>query len=369
MTGDHPWKLTLVGDMILQDGETEGAVGEEIYSLFSRSDLLIGNLEGPVTERGIPADKAIAFRMPPESLRVLQHLGFDALTRANNHALDYGIDGLKDTTKLLDQAGVPHCGAGLNLEEATRPCFLDGRGVRVGLLSYCSAIPSGYSATHERPGVAPIRIQQAYHIDGVQTEEQPGMVPYVFTWAVEADVERALEVVRATRAQCDLLIVALHWGVPPMWTASFQGRIAQYQQPLAHKLIDAGVDIIVGHHPHTVQGIEVYRGGLILYSVGNFIYHPHPVEYRNECRRPSPASALTIRRPDELWQSAVFCLSLYGVKLTELQLVPVALDRKGTPQLASDYERAVVLERIRTASEEVTGEAPPLGPDGRLSLE
>src|SRR5699024_11515846 len=114
-------------------------------------------------------------------------------------------------------------------------------------------------------GVAPIKAESKFYIDNVALEEQPGMSPWVETKIKEKDLEFACNKMKALKKNVDFLIIQIHWGIPNGWNASFQSHLADYQQPLAHKLIDAGADLIIGHHPHVVHGIERYKGGLIAY--------------------------------------------------------------------------------------------------------
>ena len=361
--------IVVTGDMILQEGRSGRTLDKDTLAIFGSADLRLGNLEGPVTTGGFPADKAKAFRMPPESVEFLQEYGFDVVTRANNHALDYGIRGLRDTTSILEYHGIGHCGAGETLAAATEPFRAEVGHLSVAILSFCSALPSGYAATAERPGVAPIRIHQAYHVDGVQAEEQPGMAPYVFTWPEERDLQRALTLVAAVREKADLVIVCIHWGVPPMWMAPFQGTLANYQQPLGRQIIDAGADLIVGHHAHTLHGIEVYKGRPILYSVGNFLYQKARLEYSPESYRPAPLSPRDVRRPTELMESAVFNVALHEGKISGITMYPIMIDGNGLARRANFDAEQRIIDRVQDHSALIAPDGPMVDAHGHLDVD
>jgi hypothetical protein len=344
----NKWSIALAGDIILQKGRSSTEnVDSTIVNRLMWANIRIGNLEGPITERGFPADKSISIRMPAESVQTVKDYGFDLLTRANNHACDYGWEGLADTTSLLDQVGILHCGAGMNIQEAMRPAYLEVAGLRVAVLSFCCALPPGFGATPKRPGVAPIRILQSFCLDGVAAEGQPGMAPFVFTWPVSDHVERAIEAVSRAKGSADMVLVCLHWGVVPIWLSPAQGLLAQYQQPLAHTLIDAGADCLVGHHSHTVQGIEIYHGKPVLYSLGNFACQLQKLDRSILRERPSPTSAITVDRPGELKQGAIFHMFFIGTSFKGMKLFPFSIDEEGIPRPAEPPVQKSIIDRIK----------------------
>ena len=116
-----------------------------------------------------------------------------------------------------------------------------------------------------------MRVRTRFETDVSITDEQPGTSPYVHTEVVGGDLAQAVTAVRDARGRSDVVVVSVHWGVPPGWAAPFQGVLAGYQRPAAHALIDAGADLILGHHPHTLHGVEIYKDRPICYSLGNFI--------------------------------------------------------------------------------------------------
>ena len=238
--------ISLVGDVLLAAGvekyiQSQGHdyPWQEVRPILAGSDFVLGNLECAVATGGEPMeDKQYTFRAHPGVLAGAARTGVNILTLANNHILDFGRQALLETTANLDNYGIKHTGAGINLEQATRPVIIEKNGVRLGVLAYTMIFPEGWwVAGPSNPGIA-----SGHDLNGM------------------------IAGVKALRSQVDLLVVSIHWG----------DELADYPRPqeqiLAYKLVDAGTDIVFGHHPHVLQGLEYYNGGLVAYSAGNFIF-------------------------------------------------------------------------------------------------
>lgn len=268
--GETPWAV-VTGDIVMlrpSDGCDSRLVG-----MFRSADVTFANLEAPLTARGAPAEKAATHRAPTVSAEWLKTLGITAVTVANNHCLDYGLEGLSDTLAALDAAGISHVGAGATAENALAALLVPSEHGTLALLGLSASLPPGFAASEHRPGVAPLRVLQQVALDPALAAEQPGMAPYVHTAVHGPDLEAACAAVRAARGSADLVVVAVHWGIPHGFAASSYGQLADYQGPAGRALIDAGADLVIGHHPHVVHPIEIYSGGLIAYSVGNLMFH------------------------------------------------------------------------------------------------
>jgi poly-gamma-glutamate synthesis protein (capsule biosynthesis protein) len=223
---------------LLDDRGADWPFGEVLPVLRS-TDLLVGNLESPFLSdtTGItPAEKTYTFAVPPARVETLTAGGFDLVGLANNHILDYGPAGLFETWTVLDSAGIAHVGTGLDRAGAHTHTTLDRMGRRVAFLAYSHTFPEEFWATSDRPGTA--------HA---------------------SDEGLAREVGRAAAA-ADLVVVMFHWG------GELLEEPREYQRILARIAIDNGADLVIGHHPHTIQPLEWYRGRLIAYSLGNFIF-------------------------------------------------------------------------------------------------
>lgn len=303
--------------------------------VLRQADLVVGNLEVVLTNQCRPCEKTSVLRASPDLADEYGRLGVDGWSLATNHALDYGISGLNDTLGAMSAAQLRHAGAGMTIDEAMTPAQLQARsGESVAFLNFCSALPTGSAATPNKPGVAPIRIDQSFEFDGPRLEEQPGSPPAVRSTARESDLARAEAAVAAARRHNDVVIVGIHWGVAWCFLPANQGPLAEYQQPLAHRLIDAGADIIVGHHPHAVHGIEYYGEGVILYSTGNFIFHDTTLPPPSE-RRPVVTSLKPILRSGPWYKSAIFAVDGAPGRFT-VDAIPLELTEEGEPVLATE---------------------------------
>ncbi|GAA0133821.1 CapA family protein [Paenibacillus sp. YSY-4.3] len=212
---------------------------EYIRELFEGDDLSVLNLETPVTDRGTPAeDKSFVFKAPPKALSPMREAGVDAVNLANNHTLDQGIEGLLDTMKHLQDNKIHYFGAGKNKQEAYAPVYLERKGIKIALCGFSRVIPQAdWAAGKNKPGLA-----------------------------VAYDPAEAVKAIQSARQNADLVIVVTHWG------KERTTELEKHQSSLAHAFIDAGADLVVGGHPHVLQGMEYYKGKWIIYSTGNFIF-------------------------------------------------------------------------------------------------
>lgn len=211
---------------------------ENVRPWLATADVALGNLEGPLTNRGdLLVEKKYRFRSPPGKVApALAAAGFDVLSLANNHSLDWGVVGMQDTISAVRQHGMEVIGAGNNAREARTPVIVERKGIKMAFLGYTLTFPEEFWAGSNRPGAA----------FGHETH-------------VRADVQ-------AARKKADIVIVSFHWG------REGSTELRPYQPQLAHAAIDAGAALVVGHHPHILQGVERYKDGLIFYSLGNFVF-------------------------------------------------------------------------------------------------
>jgi poly-gamma-glutamate synthesis protein (capsule biosynthesis protein) len=232
---------------------------ELVRPTLAAVDLRFANCERQYSARGTASESSPHGRQPPEMAQIFTDCGFDAVTIANNHMFDYGPEALLDTRALLLAKGIAVTGAGRDLDEARQPAIVAKNGIEVGFLGYCSVIPEGGEAGPNKVGIAPLRVTTSYEGRG------PHASPRVITRPHESDMKMILDDVAALRRRVDIVVVAFHWGV--IWVPRV---IADYQQIAAHACIDAGADLILGHHAHVPKAIEVYKGKAIFYSLSNF---------------------------------------------------------------------------------------------------
>ena len=220
-------------------GGIHGVLDEAYRDEISRADIYMANQEFPFSDRGTPApDKQFTFRVPPERVSMMHELGIDIVTIANNHTLDYGTDALVDTCTTLENAGIPYVGAGANMDRAKQLETIEVRGRTIGFLAASRVYPdTSWVANSKKPGMV------------------SGYDPSILIKEIEAAGE-----------YCDYLVVYMHWGIER------DEKPQEYQRTLGRQLIDAGADLVIGSHPHVLQGIEYYQGKPIVYSLGNFIF-------------------------------------------------------------------------------------------------
>lgn len=274
---------------------------------LAAADLAFGNFEGAMSAREVPLHGRVTrFVSRPRALEGLRAAGVDFLSLANNHSGDYGSKVLLETIASLKGAGIATAGAGATDAQAHEPAVVVRRGVRFAFLAF-NAIVGGRPATPERPGVATIHMRPWYPID-------------------EADLDRMTADVARARSVADVVIVIPHWGQEYVAVPNAD------QRRVARALVDAGADLVVGSHPHWVQGAEVWSGGLIAYSLGNFV-----------C--------------DQTWsvetqQGAALELTFWGAKLVAASFVPVGIENAFRPRFLDDDEGAAILRRIWNAGGE-----------------
>ncbi len=244
--------IALVGDIMLDD--TPGKVikqGRDPFASFApilrSADIRLGNLECVVATKGTPEpDKPYTFRAHPRALKMLKRY-FDAVTLANNHSGDFGPIAFNEMLGLLSAQGIAYFGGGRNLEEAHTPLIVERNGLRVAFLGYDEFFPRSFEADYDKPGIA------------WSEDEQ-----------VRLDITSARSIYHA-----DIVIPIMHWG----WEHEPLSSVRQRQ--LAHLMIDAGADAVVGGHPHVTQDAEIYQGKPIIYSLGNFLFDSFTSEENN----------------------------------------------------------------------------------------
>jgi poly-gamma-glutamate capsule biosynthesis protein CapA/YwtB (metallophosphatase superfamily) len=268
----HPSNPTLLilGDTNIQNRADPGSAFVNVSDLLSSADMIFGHLEGPLAE---PSEDRNAPDIPHKpgwrhSGRkvgpALKAAGYEAVSCASN--VSYPASAALSSVRVLDEVGILHCGAGATLEEARRPAIIVRDNLRIGFLSYTSVFwPSNHAAGQSTPGCATIRAYEAFQ-PGPRAVEMPGGDPIVRTFADTKELDAMRRDVRALRESVDIVALSCHWGV------SARIEPVDYQKEIARAAIDAGADIVFGHHPHEVQGAEIYRGKPIFYSLGNFAF-------------------------------------------------------------------------------------------------
>lgn len=259
---DNDITLLMVGDIILDEPDP-GPLFDPCRAVLAAGDVVIGHVEVPHTRRGseqstdVPAPPA-----DPANLKALAQAGFHVATLAGNHIADCGPAGIEDTVATLQGLGIATTGADANLARARRPAVIKHKDVRIGVLSYNCVGPRESWATSRKAGCAYVKVLTHYELDYAS----PGGPPNIYTFAAPESLAAMEDDVAALRRQVDAVVVAFHKGV-----GHTPAKIEMYEGPVSRAAIDAGADVVIGHHAHIMRGIELYRGKPIYHGLGNFV--------------------------------------------------------------------------------------------------
>lgn len=233
------------------------------------ADFSFGQLETTISDGGaIVPNARLAMRAPSAMAAAAKQAGFDIMSFAGNHCLDWGYAAFDDTLRHAEEAGLALCGAGATLSDALRPAFFDAAGTTIAVVAASAILPEGYAATPRKAGCAPLRAHTVYE----QIEhDQPGTPARTRTYPNRDDLAAICAAIREASTRADIVLLSVHWGLHMV-----EAELADYQRIAAHAAIDAGAAAILGHHPHILKAVELYRGRPIFYSLGNFaIEQPH----------------------------------------------------------------------------------------------
>jgi poly-gamma-glutamate capsule biosynthesis protein CapA/YwtB (metallophosphatase superfamily) len=286
---DQPLRILFVGDIMLDGGPGHivtngGDPFTKVAPVLADADLTIGNLECAIVKQGHAVDKPYTFRGPAAALPLLKR-HFSAVSLANNHSGDWGRKGFATGLELLRETKLPYFGGGANARDARKPLVLTAAGRRVALLGYNDYPPRSFAAGPATPGTA---------------------------WLIEKDVLRDIKL---AREQADLVLLYLHWG------EELEEISTAEQKAMARRFIDAGADAVIGGHPHVTQEIEWHKDRPIIYSLGNFVFDYFPYD------------------PPQ-WTGWMARLTFGKQARPALAIIPVELDKDGTPRLATTPSQA-----------------------------
>jgi poly-gamma-glutamate synthesis protein (capsule biosynthesis protein) len=251
-----PLSLLFAGDVMLDRGVKEKIISAGngnfsfpfafVRDVIEKADIAFANLEGPISDKGDRKGSIYSFRMDPSAVAGLKDTGFDIVSLANNHMGDYGREAFEDTIRRLRKANMAYTGAGWNAKEASQATTIEKNGISLGYLAFSDVGPEWMRAEEAYSGIA--------------------LVPRSFSEVGIASVESVKKAVADAKKIHDIVVVSFHFG------EEYQKEPGERQRSLAYAAIDAGAKIVIGHHPHVIQPIEEYHGGVIAYSLGNFIF-------------------------------------------------------------------------------------------------
>lgn len=393
----------------------QGPEFREIKELIERADAKFTNFEMTVQEgdEGIPGavSGGTWARAKPEVLEDLKNFGFNLVAWGNNHTLDYSISGMKATERFLDHFGFVHGGAGDNLAKASEPRYLETLGGRIAMIAAVSTFHESWAAGDQRkdingrPGVNPLRYQTVHRVsaeqlrklnevasvtginaarnlsikEGFKTARTDGLLqfgdhlfgegkPGKETTPDKRDLARIIRSIHEAKRQADYVLISIH---AHEMKGEEKSLAAGFLETFARRCIDEGADAVIGHGPHILRGIEIYKNRPIFYSLGNFIFQNETVTHLPSDfyetfglgQTDSVADALDARSRNntigfgvkqEIWESVLPFWKMEAGELTELTLYPIELGygqpryRRGWPQLSKDSS---ILQRIAALSE------------------
>jgi poly-gamma-glutamate synthesis protein (capsule biosynthesis protein) len=305
--------------------------------VFADADITFGNCESTyaVTGSRNPATRG-EVRADPANVDGLAYAGFDVMSFANNHHLDAGYEAFFETLDHLHGKGITTCGAGKDLDEAREPAIVERDGTRVAFLGYSTILFPGYEARAGKPGCTPMNIVTHYEQSEI---EQPGCDPRIITLVDPKSLAVLREDIERARQRADIVVVTPHWGIHFTPVA-----VADYESELAYAAIDAGADIVLGHHQHILKAIEVYKGKAIFHGLGNFVMDVYMSEHATnpgikDMQRHFPEYAVGYREGyptypfhAESRQTVIARATIENKQITGVSYVPCLINPQGQPE-------------------------------------
>jgi len=299
-------KIIAVGDIMLSRTVEQKMLDKNNFDYpflkmkeyLKTADLAFGNLETAITPGRVIESGEMTFRADPKVAQILRNNNFQIVSLANNHTPNFGQKGLKDTFEYLTRAGIKYAGAGNNLEEARRAQYLKVGDINIAWLSRTEQVmvPESYAAGEIKAGTA--------------------------FW----DKQEIADAVKAAKEKADLVIVSMHAGV------EYRPKPTEEQQAFARAAIEAGAEIVIGHHPHVVQSAEKYQGKYIFYSLGNFIF-------------------------DQMWsretrEGITLEITLTKSGVNQIAVTPILIEDYCQPRMLTGEEGEKIIKRLEMETEE-----------------
>ncbi len=322
--------------------ENPDSIFDGVRDVLRTGDLVFGQLEPCLASVGSPACQCrLPMRGDPAGAGAIRRAGYQVMSFATNHCMDWGREAFYQTIQVLRQEEMQVIGVGRNLAEARQPVIVERDGMKIGFLGYNTILPQDYWATPDRPGCAPMRGLTVYQ---PIEHDQPGTPCRIFTFPHPDDLQNLLADVKALRPQVDVLALSIHWGIHFV-----PAVLADYQRMVAHAAIDAGVDVVLGHHTHILKPIEVYKGKVIFYSMANFALDPPQAFAENldqqsqhqEIMKLNPDwNKSTKKMPEDSYKTILARLVLQNGGIKRVEFLPVQLDEDSNPQVVGPEEPA-----------------------------
>jgi poly-gamma-glutamate capsule biosynthesis protein CapA/YwtB (metallophosphatase superfamily) len=313
-----------VGDIII-DREKPETIFQYVADFLRSADITSANCHQTYSEKG-HLIHGHGTNSEPRNILALLYAGFKILSLANNQVLDRGGEALLDTIDRFKEAGLSYVGAGKNMAEARRPLVLENKGTKVGFLAYSCVHPKGWEAGNYKPGLAPVRVWTIYD----QIDYQPGTSPRIVTIPYHEDVEAMVKDIQKLKERVDVVILYFHWGLH-----NIPRVIPQYCYDIGHAAIDAGADLIIGTHTQILKGIEVYKGKVLFYSVGNFATEIGPTILRDSFEASIPQQVLKWFKSHEARQTVIAKAVIWDKKIQRVSYIPCFINEHQEPEIVS----------------------------------
>lgn len=306
-----------------------------VLELLRSADVRFAQVERLYSERGCFQTQGGGFhtRQSARMAEAFKSVPFSVLSIGSNHTGDWGPEAVEDTVETFRRLGIPTVGAGRNIQEARQHAIVTAKGLRIAFLGYVSVMLPQYWATETRAGSTPMRAHTYYE----PYEYQPGAPARIVSVPYADDLAHLVEDVRCAKQEADFVFVSLHWGV------HYVPYPSDYQPVVARAAIDAGASAVLGHHPHQQQGMELYKNGVIFYSIGNLSFHRrggppaacmpdgrylHKEVYTIE---PEPGVVYDYRRHYNEGGVAIIDVDRRGIR--GVDYVPTMMNAEGRPEL------------------------------------
>lgn len=333
MSKDHVF--IAVGDIGPNRKEPD-SIFDGVREALKQADLLFGQLEPCLASTGTPLPQSrLPMRGNPAGAAAIRRAGFDVISFATNHCMDWGREAFFETISVLKAQGINVIGAGANIAEARKPTIMQLGDTKIAFLGYNSILPQNYFATEDRPGCAPFRGLTAY--EPVE-HDQPETPARLHSFPLWGDMIAMAADIKAAKAMADIVMVSFHWGIH--FTPAV---LAEYQRIGAYAAIEVGADIILGHHTHILKPIEIYKGKAIIYSMANFALEPpflfaenlelHNTAQHKELQALNPDWGKMPKKPmpPDSYKSLMIKCIIGDKKIKSVSFVPVQLDDDSNP--------------------------------------
>jgi hypothetical protein len=325
--------LYAVGD-ILPHRDTGDFLLAQVASGLNQADITFCQIETPFSAGELRRVGHSELLAGSKDVAALVKAGFDVCSFASNHCYWARDQGILDTMDVFGRNNIRVIGVGKNIAEARQPAILERRGTKVAFLAYNSVLAPNSEARADKPGCVPVRVSTKYE----QVDWQPGTPPRIDTSADKDDLSAMVGDIRSARQQADVVVVSIHWGVHLVPAA-----IAMYQYEVGHAAVDAGADLILGHHPHILKGIEVYKNRVIFYSMGNFAFFSPVLGARSTFKPLYKVKAdpdyPNYFFPPDCRKSILVKVVIAKKKIETVSFVPVMINGQAQPELLSPADQ------------------------------